>query len=656
MGAMNERLRTGLSRLWRRVTGVSIRYKLLGMVMAVILFSGAAITAQVQVQLQRDLQQSLEERGIALARNLAEDSTNLILTQDIFALYQSLRTTLETNPDVRYVFLLNPQGQVIAHSFPSRVPPDLLGVNVLTEGQPWQIQTLQSEEGLLSDVAAPVFEGKLGTVRLGLSHQRMQQAIQEARRQVALTILVALLAGSLAVLVLTRVLTRPIFDLVGAARAVGRGDLEVRPPVRMEDEIGELTAAFNAMTQDLARFRDELLRQNRELSTLNAVAQAISGARSLDEVIDRALQEALHALDCPAGWVVLARPDEPGDIQAQYGLSPDFLAREVGYAGEACRCHRILRAEDAWQQPVLRQDCPRLQRAMLAAEPEARFAAHLSVPLIAHDQPVGVLNLALAPGRTFSPDETQLAGALGRQLGVAVDAEQQRQRLMHELQRREQLRGQLLERVLAVQEEERRRIARELHDEAGQALTALMVGLRLLENEREDPLAMLTRIADLKRTADAVLENLHRLAMDLRPASLDHLGLVAALQQYTETCAQRYQLDVQFEAVGLDETRLPAEIEIALYRVVQEALTNVARHAQASRADVLLEQRGNCLVLIVEDDGVGFTPLQDTGRLGVFGMHERAEMLGGRLTIESQTGQGTTLYMEIPYEHSHSDC
>lgn len=208
---------------------------------------------------------------------LAEDSTNLILTQDIFGLYQNLRTTLETNPDVRYVFLLDVKGQVIAHSFPSRVPPDLLTVNVLQEGVPWQVQILQSEEGLITDVAVLIFEGRLGTVRLGLSHRRMEQAIWVAQQRVMLTILAALLVGGLMVLVLTRVLTRPIMELVEAARAVGRGDLSVRPPVRMEDEVGELTAAFNAMTRDLERFRDELLRQNRELSTLNAVAQAISG-------------------------------------------------------------------------------------------------------------------------------------------------------------------------------------------------------------------------------------------------------------------------------------------------------------------------------------------------------------------------------------------
>ncbi len=132
-------------RFWRWVTGISIRYKLLGMVLAVVLLLGLAVTVQVQAQLAENLRQGLEERGIALARDLAEDATDLILTQNIFGLYQELRATLETNPDVRYVFVLDAQGQVLAHSFPNRVPPDLLGVNHLHPDRPWQVQILNSD-------------------------------------------------------------------------------------------------------------------------------------------------------------------------------------------------------------------------------------------------------------------------------------------------------------------------------------------------------------------------------------------------------------------------------------------------------------------------------------------------------------------------------
>ncbi|RME85108.1 MAG: HAMP domain-containing protein [Caldilineae bacterium] len=479
-----------------------------------------------------------------------------------------------------------------------------------------------------------------------------------ATRRLLLTTLAALFLGGLAVLLLTRVLTAPIFDLVAAARAVGQGDLNVRPLVRMTDEVGELTAAFNTMTEDLARFRDELLRQNRELAALNAVAREISGARSLHEVLDAALQSALAALGCPAGWVVLNANENPlPTIAAHQGLSERFLEREAGMDVGPCRCVDILQTVEGWQQPVLRAECPRLRRAQQEGRPEARFDQHLSVPLVSHDRPLGVLNLAILEDQTVTPEQVELAGAIGRQVGVAVDAELQRQRLMAELEQREALRGQLLERVLAAQEEERRRIARELHDEAGQALTSLMVGLRLLEKEVEQPETLLARLSDLKRMTDGVLEDLHRLAMDLRPASLDHLGLVAALRQYVELYSRQHGLAVQFETVGLDGERLPTEVEIALYRIVQEALTNVVRHAHATRADVLLERHGDRLVAIVEDDGAGFDPeaAVQNGRLGLFGMRERAEMLGGTLAIESAPGAGTTVFVEIPYAYPHPD-
>ncbi len=146
--------------------------------------------------------------------------------------------------------------------------------------------------------------------------------------------------------------------------------------------------------------------------------------------------------------------------------------------------------------------------------------------------------------------------------------------------------------------------------------------------------------------------------MDLRPASLDHLGLTAALRQYIETFSQQHGLKMQFEVVGLDDQRrLPPAVETNIYRIVQEALANVVRHAQATRIDVLLERRGDQMVTIVEDNGIGFDleAARQSGRLGLLGMRERAEMLGGTLEIESTIGSSTTIYVEVPYGHSNPD-
>jgi signal transduction histidine kinase len=184
-----------------------------------------------------------------------------------------------------------------------------------------------------------------------------------------------------------------------------------------------------------------------------------------------------------------------------------------------------------------------------------------------------------------------------------------------------------------------------------------MVNLGLLERDAESSVMVRAHASDLKRIGSEVMDNLHALAVKLRPASLDHLGLVTALEQYIQEFNRQYHLNVQFETVGFDASRLPADLETALFRIVQESLTNVALHAQASQVDVLLNRRNGCLVLTVEDNGVGFNPGQpvNENRLGLFGMRERVEMLGGKLIVESAPGKGTTISVEVPYGDSGLD-
>lgn len=176
------------------------------------------------------------------------------------------------------------------------------------------------------------------------------------------------------------------------------------------------------------------------------------------------------------------------------------------------------------------------------------------------------------------------------------------------------------------------------------------MGLRTLGEAKGAP-EVRRRSEELRSVAADALEEVHDLALQLRPSVLDDLGLPAALERYVEECRRRYRLRIDLAIHGLDGERLPPTVETAVYRIVQEALTNVARHAQASMASVLLERRDQSILAIVEDDGVGFDPAAVRGsgqRLGVYGMHERAELLGGSLTIESQPGSGTSLFVTIP--------
>ncbi len=225
--------------------------------------------------------------------------------------------------------------------------------------------------------------------------------------------------------------------------------------------------------------------------------------------------------------------------------------------------------------------------------------------------------------------------------------------MTQQLKEKEEDRSHLLEQVISAQEEERKRVARELHDEAGQALTSLMLGLKHLQETAAGESAR-AKAAELRAVASDTLELMHDLSLDLRPSSLDDLGLVAALERYANDYARKHGINVDFHPGTVRDRRLPLQHEITVYRIVQEALTNTAKHAAARNVSITLEERNGTAVVVVEDDGCGFDPealklsAARGRRLGLLGMEERAALLGGRLTIESRPGAGTAVFVEIP--------
>jgi signal transduction histidine kinase len=272
---------------------------------------------------------------------------------------------------------------------------------------------------------------------------------------------------------------------------------------------------------------------------------------------------------------------------------------------------------------------------------------------------IGAFILGDVTPNAFDDDDVTLIQQVGASLAVGLHNAQLFQQLG---QHREQLQ-RLSRRLVEVQEEERRAIARELHDESGQSLTALKLHLTLLQREVDCGPNTAAAIDTLKRNIEDVMDGLHRLATHLRPLVLDRVGLAAALEQFVTEFRQQSGIEVEFITTGFvdDEggahERLAVEVETTIYRVVQEALTNVARHARATKAGVILERRPatgpdapGSIIAIVEDNGVGFdvqaAAMRD--RLGLLGMRERAEVLGGALEVESAPGAGATVYVEVP--------
>jgi PAS domain S-box-containing protein len=222
--------------------------------------------------------------------------------------------------------------------------------------------------------------------------------------------------------------------------------------------------------------------------------------------------------------------------------------------------------------------------------------------------------------------------------------------------RAEEARRDLLRRLVTAQEEERRRISRELHDRMGQQLAALMMGLKTMGAESYGRRASLDTLRQLEGMTDELSREVHTLAWGLRPPALDDLGLEAALAHYAEEWAERSRVPVDFHSAGFGGGRLPLAHETAVYRIAQEALTNVAKHSGADRVSFILERRGDHVLAVIEDNGGGFdaeTALTAAGRgrrLGLLGMCERAALLGGTINVESAPGAGTTLFVRIPFD------
>lgn len=229
-------------------------------------------------------------------------------------------------------------------------------------------------------------------------------------------------------------------------------------------------------------------------------------------------------------------------------------------------------------------------------------------------------------------------------------------RINRELEEAHRARQELLAKVISAQEEERRRIARELHDEASQAIATLVVNLEFLENTLPEKEAQVAeRLRRLRGIASQTLDEIHKIIFDLRPRVLDDLGLVPAVSGYLESHLAPLHIAYDLDVHGLDR-RLPATVETAVFRIIQEAITNVIKHAQAGHVRVVLDFDGSLLVVFVEDDGRGFETSEVLGPgasrkgMGLLGMRERAALLGGAFNIYSRPGGGTRLYVEIPVQ------
>jgi signal transduction histidine kinase len=360
--------------------------------------------------------------------------------------------------------------------------------------------------------------------------------------------------------------------------------------------------------------RQEILLQNRELSLLNELRVQVRSVEEMKAMLEHFLQRAVSGLTLHSAVIQIHAVGEYLDLP---------------YKIVECPCDR----------------CERLQgRECYCSIVSIHY---LVFPIGVHDNRIGQLAIC-----SYFPLNEQSVNILRSLAGqIAVTAENLR--LWHELKRKEEIRLQLLNKVIQAQEEERKRIARELHDETSQSLTSILLGLSMMADKRTEE-DRNEHIRGLRSLVQETLEEVHDLAWQLRPSVLDKYGLAMALERYMEQFRTKYAIDADLCMLGLDGYRLQSEIEISVYRIVQEALTNVARYARARNVSVIVNKKHTMLSVIIEDDGQGFNAEQVLGRepsksnLGLRGMQERAILLNGTLKIESDTGTGTTIFVNIP--------
>ena len=383
-----------------------------------------------------------------------------------------------------------------------------------------------------------------------------------------------------------------------------------------------------AATTERRKAADALQQRVNDLVILNDSSKTFLNSSGLASIYHTICQLAVTRLGADAAWIEnTGREGAAAEILAACGIGTEAITGLTGWKRTS-----ELQGQEGYRIGTLERKSP--------------YRSYAVFPLVLGGEPLGALTLLSRRDSFFTGDRQLLIQSYANLAAVAI----QNTRLIEEVRRANRQLHALSQRLIRAQEEERLHLSRELHDEFGQLLAALTVQLGLLERDAGQPEIVRDRIRGLKQATREIQDQLHRLAIRLRPASLDHLGLVRALEQYVQEFRRQYHIDVEFEAVGMQDARLPEEVETAIFRIVQESLTNVVLHARATHVDVLLSLCDNHVVAMIEDDGVGFSLTSATleGHLGIFGMRERVEMLGGRFILESAPGKGTTVSVEVP--------
>jgi signal transduction histidine kinase len=428
----------------------------------------------------------------------------------------------------------------------------------------------------------------------------------------------------------------------------------------LKDSQGDINAIAE-LRRDVTAERElenQILRRHHHLHALNRISSATSGLWDLDAILNIALDTVLEIINATTGGILLFHEQtQMLSYRVYRGLSAKYVEQMEMSLGEGV-AGRVAQTGG----PIVLEDISRDPRA---AHPDLvsteGLRGFISVPLKAKDEVVGVMNIAGHMPGQFSAEDMYLLNSIGCQLGTAIEQARLYQRLELGRERYQTL----LEHALTAQEEERKRIARELHDETSQALTSLTLNLQaaITKAETDDVVDadFIGKLQKIQSLAVHTQNEISKLMKELRPTLLDELGLPAAISRYAKDSLASPGTNVFTEFEGVEE-RLPTEVEVTLFRIAQGTIGNILEHAEAKNVSIRLECNASECILDVKDDGRGFdvsklTRVDKSGRgAGLFTMKERARLVGGECNVRSQPGKGARIVVKVPLKGFMADA
>ena len=477
-----------------------------------------------------------------------------------------------------------------------------------------------------------------------LTDVRVEAAMDAGGRSVLFVTLIAAVVSIVLLMLLVYILTNPIDELKKTAEEVASGKFETRAVVWADDEIGSLAVSVNQMIDNFVDIQEDLSQTNRQLEAINRIGLAADREDEIHDVLFITLESMLSLLDMKMGWIYLYDPEIQKHHLASWKGVPEEVQKNFMEIdnGHVCECQKRLHNGTLGSE-ITTFTCERLKKCECVGE----SITHVTVPIEARNIQFGVINLHLLPEQSLDEEMLAVLESVGTKISEVVANAW----LQIKLREKEAARQLLLESLVTAQEDERQHLARELHDQAGQSLTSLLIRLKALENMSNDE-KMIVKLHDMQELVSNTIDEIRDLSYSLRPPALEEFGLAAAITALVDEHQVQSGLNIKFK--NRLEKKISHNVEMILYRIVQEGLTNVVRHADATKVVIELEPRENLIYLKIEDDGRGFSPNQtmpsDGNRhLGLISMNERAELIGGKLDIYSAMGAGTIIEVRVPH-------